>query len=206
MTMLEVESSVHAADDVTFMVDTDAVLDAIGPVDPKIEDALNTALDAYVDDHAYYASEQWYSLLHERDSQEVLRTALASALGIDPEDVSSDYGWCTCNWENILSEDMGGSLWDVADGRRYLTIESGERGFMNAVVGVRSVDCEEPEYVIATATRWVMLGCTECDFIVDTAHEHVRWTELTRLDDDGWPQDGLFCPRCGHSLSAEIWI
>src|SRR5437868_8919202 len=128
MTTIEVSIDVHCIDDVTFTVDTSEFLEALGPVDRKVEDALNEALDAYVDEHAYYHSERWYSLLYERDSQKVLQGALATALDTDPDDLSTDYGFCTCNWENHLSEDLGGTLWDTVDGRRFLTIESGDRG------------------------------------------------------------------------------
>lgn len=206
MTVLEATIDVHRVDDVTVTVDTDAFLEAIGPVDRKVEDALNEALDAYVDEHAYYQSECWYSLSYERDSQKVLRAALATALGTEVGDVSTDYGFSTCNWENALSADFGGTLWEIADGRRFLTIESGDRGFMNATVSVGSVECEEPVYVIEHGSRWVMIGCTECDCRLDTAHDRIAWTELTRQDDDGWALDGLFCPQCGHPMIAEVWI
>ena len=205
MTVLEARIDVHRVDDVTFTVDTNAFLDAIGPTDRKVEDALNEALDAYVDEHAYYASERWYNLLYERDSGKVLHHAMATALGVDADEVSTDYGFCTCNWENLLSDDLGGTLWDIADGRRYLTIESGDHGFMNATVGVRAVECDEPAYVIETSSRWVMIGCTECDHSLDTANDRVAWTDLTR-NDDGWALDDLFCPRCGHAMVAEVWI
>ncbi|GAA4100947.1 hypothetical protein [Actinomadura miaoliensis] len=206
MTAIEATIAVHRPDDVTFTVDTDAFLGAIGPTDKKVQDALNEALDAYVDEHAYYHSERWYSLLHERDSRKVLREALASSLGLDTDEVSADYEFCTGDWESVLSEDFGGTLWDTADGRRFLTIESGDRGFMNTTVGVRSVECEEPAYVIASCSQWVMIGCTACEYCVDTAHERVTWTNLTRQDDDGWALDDLFCPRCGHRMIAEVWI
>ncbi|MFI0411950.1 hypothetical protein [Actinomadura sp. 3N508] len=206
MTTIAVSIDVHRTDDVTFTVDTGEFLEAIGPVDRKVEDALNEALDSYVDEHAYYQSERWYSLLHERDSQKVLHHALATALGIDADEVSTDYSFCTCNFENHLSEDLGGTLWDVADGRRYLTIESGERGFMKAAVEVRAITCEEPAYVITVNSTEVQIGCTACDFALDTGHDRITWTDLTRIDEDGWARDGLFCPRCQAPLTVEVWI
>ncbi|TDB89137.1 hypothetical protein E1264_09200 [Actinomadura sp. KC216] len=204
MTTIEVSIDVHRLDDVTFTVDTGEFLEAIGPVDRKVEDALNEALDAFVDEHAYYQSERWYSLLHERDSQKVLHHALATALGIDTDEVSTDYSFCTCNFENHLSEDFGGTVWDITDGRRFLTIESGARGFMNASVEVRAITCEEPSYVIAVNSTEVQIGCTACEFTLDTGHERVIWTDLTREDEDGWARDGLFCPRCQAPLTAEV--
>jgi hypothetical protein len=206
MTTIAVSIEVHRADDVTFTVDTSEFLEAIGPVDRKVEDALNEALDAYVDEHAYFQSERWYSLVHERDSQKVLHHALSTALGIDADELSADYSFCTCNWENHLSEDLGGTLWDIADGRRFLTIESGERGFMNAAVEVRKIECEEPAYVIAVNSTEVQIGCTACDFTLDTGHDSITWTDLTRTDENGWSRDELSCPRCENPLTAEVWI
>jgi hypothetical protein len=204
MTLINAKIDVHSADDVTLIVETNEFLDAIGPVDDKIERALDEALEAYVDEHAYYHSERWYSLIHERDSQEVLRGGLATALDIDSDDISADYSFCTCNWQNNLSEDFGGTLWTVADGHRYLTIESGEHGYMNSAVGVRSVEYDEPEYLIVHSTSEVMIGCTECDFGLDTAHDRIEWADLTRQDDDEYALDDLFCPRCGHTMVAQV--
>lgn len=206
MTVIEATVTVHRVDDVTFSVDTGAFLDAIGSVDRKIEDALNDALDAYVDEHAYYHSERWYSLTYERDGHKVLRECLAATLGLDVDDVTSDYGFCTCNWENVLSEDFGGTLWNAADGRRWLTLESGARGSMNALVGVRAVTCEEPAYTIEVASRHVMLGCTPCEYRLDTSSERITWSDLTRDDGEGWALDGLFCPRCDHAVTAAVHI
>lgn len=100
MANITAKIDVHGFDDVTFNVDTGEFLDAIGPVDQGVEDAVNEALDAYVAAYATFPSECWFSLWQERDRQKILRQALATALMIEPEEVSADYSFATCNWEN----------------------------------------------------------------------------------------------------------
>jgi hypothetical protein len=170
---------VHAVDDVTAHLDTAELLDAVGAVDRQLEDAVNQALDAYVDEHAYGRYERWYNLSAEPNTERVLRTALATALQIHPNDLTADYSFSTRNWENLLSEDFGGTLWRTT---------------------------AEPEYVIVSCSSNVLIGCTRCGFALDTAHERVSWRQLTRTDSDGWVCDGLFCPTCDAPVATECWI
>jgi hypothetical protein len=206
MTVISATINVHRSDDVTFGLDTDEFLDGVGPVDDKIEVTLNEVLDAYLEAHAEYDSQCWYGLDGEEGSRELLKSALAKALSVDADDVWPEYEFCTSNWESLLTEDFGGTLWHIADGREYLTIESGDYGRMKVHVDVRSVECEDPSYVIASCSSNVMIGCTYCSFTFDTSHQRAEWERFTRSDDAGLLREGLYCPDCGYPMVAEVYI
>jgi len=205
MTVIRAAINVHRADDVTFTIDTDEFLDAIGPVAKDVEATLNETLDQSTNELAEYAGQHWYALNGGRDRHNVLGSALAKALGVSDDDLAPDYTFCTSNWTNVLSEDFGGTLWHVKDGRQFLTIESGDAGRMKASVDVREADCQDPSYVIATCSSDVMLGCTNCRFALDTAHQRVAWERLTRSGSEG-VSEGLHCPDCGEPVISEVWI
>lgn len=77
---------------------------------------------------------------------------------------------------------------------------------MRAVVEVRAVECEEPAHVIAYNSSELAIGCTDCEYSLETGVDRVDWTDLTRAGDEGLPLEGLFCPKCGYPMVAEVWI
>jgi hypothetical protein len=159
-----------------------------------------------VAEHAEYVSQCWYSLSSAGGSGQVLKTALAKALKMAEDEVMVDLGFCTCNWENLLSSDFGGTLWSATDGSRLLTIESGEVGRMLSAVQVRRVECSEPSYALQCCSSTAQIGCTQCRFLVEELPRWPDWKKLTRCGTDGVVLKGLYCPHCGGPLVAEVWI
>lgn len=206
--MAEPTVTVHRFDDVVVTVDLVEFLDEIGEVDVELQTRLNAELEAYVEENSEFYGETWYNLFAERDSGKVLRLALAKTLDVDPDDPYPLYGFCTANWDNVLSDDFGGTLWGTSEGL-FLTVESDGFG-MNKTVELRPVSCSEPVVVIAAGSSHIRLGCTSCTFHLETTHHVVDWEQLTRPDPDpsfsDVPRDGLFCPICGQPVVAELLI
>lgn len=202
--MAEATVTVHDFDDVTISVDLVEFLDEIGEIDPELQERLNAELDFYVQTHAEYYGESWYNLTAEKDSDsgKVLRLALAATLGVDSDDPYPLYAFTTSNWDNLLSQDFGGTVWGTSKGE-FLTVES-DGLWLKQRVELRPIDCSEPVWVIATASSHARLGCTVCSFHLDTTCDRLDWAELTRPDPQSSedPCEGLFCPRCGHPVGV----